>query len=291
MKPKLVLGFGAFSASTPLYKTLIRKIRKHVAKEPNILPSIYSNNYENTIKGKYLQAIRKNREGSDIFAPGNQTISYYIDWLLEKNCDVCDFSNPHAQFHTEIIEKFANQFKKHFSVKVLMICRDPVRRLYSNLNFIPNSGHSLEKYGQNKRLEVVMDYISEPPEVKFPSQDWDYRKKHYTPFTNGNYQQIYDNWSQFFDTHVIIMEDLWANRENELERLNNFLETNITTLHKNLYYPFQGPNAIFDDGLKDQWRSETEWIKKENLLKAREKMSWAYTIQGRNPWKTDEWLE
>ena len=87
------------------------------------------------------------------------------------------------------------------------------------------------------------------------------------------------------------MEDLWANRENELERLNNFLGTNITTLHKNLYYPFQGPNAIFDDGLKDQWRSETEWIKKENLLKAREQMSWAYTIQGRNPWKIDEWLE
>ena len=179
MKPKLVFGFGAFSASTPLYKTLVRVIRKHVAKEPCILPSIYSKNYENSIKAKYLQAIRKKREGLDIFAPGNQTISYYIDWLLEKNCDVCDFSNPHAQFHAEIIEKFAKKFKKHFSVKVLMICRDPVRRLYSNLNFIPNTGHSLEKYGQNERLEMVMDYISEPPEVKFPCQDWDHTKKHY----------------------------------------------------------------------------------------------------------------
>ena len=292
MKPKLVFGFGAFSASTPLYKTLVRVISKNIVKEPNILSSIYSKkNFEWVIEGKYNHVLKKKREGADIFAPGNQTIDYYINWLLAKNNDVCDFSNPYSQFHSEIIEKFANQFKKHFSVKVLMICRDPVRRLFSNLNFIPNTGHSLEKYGQNQRLEMVMDYISEPPEVKFPSQDWDYRKKHYTPFTNGNYQQIYNNWSKFFDTHIVIMEDLWANRNDELKRLNDFLEINITTLNKNIYYPFRGPDVEFDKSLRDQWRTEKEWIKKENLLKAREKMSWAYTIQGKNPWKIDEWLE
>ena len=293
-KPLLIFGFGGWSASTPLYKTLVstnKVVCKNIAKEPNILSYIFSknNDWENVMLEKYNHSRKKGKKGYEIFLQSNLTIDYYIEWLLYR-CNneylgVSDFSNPYTTFHSEIIGKFAEKFKKHFTVKVLIICRDPVSRLFSHLNSISNTGHSLDGLGQNKRLELVMDYICEPPEVRFPYQDWDHREKWYSPYMCSNYPAIYANWSQWFDTHMINMEDLWGGKNNELEKLNNFLGTKITKLHKNLYYPFRGPDIDFDEGLKDQWRSETEWITKENYDRARKRMSWAYTIQGRNPWK------
>ena len=46
-KPLLIFGFGGWSASTPLYKTLVgtnKVVRKNIVKEPNILSYIFSKN-------------------------------------------------------------------------------------------------------------------------------------------------------------------------------------------------------------------------------------------------------
>ena len=185
MKPKLVFGFGAFSASTPLYKTLIKEIPKHVAKEPNILPAIISKNPD-SISDKYKYCKKKNREGCEVFQC--TSIDDYIQWLLRHHNNeylgVSDATNTHIFFDVTDISTFAFKFKEAFQVKILIICRDPVKRLFSHLNSILNPGHSLDNLGQNERLELVIPYLDKPEPIQFPGQGWDYRQKAYEPYIN-----------------------------------------------------------------------------------------------------------
>tara|TARA_R100001463_G_scaffold33691_1_gene74460 strand:- start:585 stop:1466 length:882 start_codon:yes stop_codon:yes gene_type:complete len=285
MKPRMIFSFGGWSASTPLQKTLIKNkvVCKPVIKEPNILPSIIQQN-SSLVLGKYIHCKENNKEGYEVFRCN--TIDKYIDWLLRRyhnnDCGaVSDATNTHAYFDVNDIAKFATKFKEVFDVKVLIICRNPVRRLFSHLNAIGKvlpipDGHSLDNLGQNERLECVMDYLSKPAPVHFPGQLKNYRQGKFEPFMDTNYPEIISNWSQFFDTHVICMEDLWGDKREALQRLNTFLGTNITKLTPNVYYPELGPNAPRLEGLKDQWISDTEFITEKNYNLAREKLNWVY---------------
>jgi len=278
MKPLMVFSFGGWSASTPLYETLCQNkvVRRSTVKEPNILPAIISKNSD-SISDKYQDCKKKNREGCEVFQC--TSIDDYIEWLLKHHNNeylgVSDATNTHIFFDVQDISTFAFKFKEAFQVKILIICRDPVKRLFSHLNSILNPGHSLDNLGQNERLELVIPYLDKPEPIQFPGQGWDYRQKAYEPYMESNYPEMIENWSQFFDTHVICMEDLWGDRNNALEKLNTFLGTSIT-LTPNVYYPDLGPNAPHHKGLKDQWSSDTEFITKKNYDLAREKLQWVY---------------
>ena len=279
MKPLMIFSFGGWSASTPLYRTLCENkvVRKHICKEPNILPAIISKNSD-MISHKYRDCKNEKREGCEVFQC--TSVDDYIEWLLRHHnseyLGVSDATNTHCFFDVKDIATFASKFKEAFQVKVLIICRDPVKRLFSHLNSVYNPGHSLEKYGQNQRLEIVMPYLDKPEPMQFPSQAWDYKQKAYEPYMQGNYPEMIANWSQFFDTHVICMEDLWGDRNHSLEKLNTFLGTSISSLTPNVYYPDLGPNAPHHKGLRDQWSSDTEFITKKNYDLAREKLDWVY---------------
>ena len=278
MKPLMVFSFGGWSASTPLYETLCQNkvVRRSTVKEPNILPAIISKNSD-SISDKYQDCKKKNREGCEVFQC--TSIDDYIEWLLKHHNNeylgVSDATNTHIFFDVQDISTFAFKFKEAFQVKILIICRDPVKRLFSHLNSILNPGHSLDNLGQNERLELVIPYLDKPEPIQFPGQGWDYRQKAYEPYMESNYPEMIENWSQFFDTHVICMEDLWGDNNNALEKLNTFLGTSIT-LTPNVYYPDLGPNAPHHKGLKDQWSSDTEFITKKNYDLAREKLQWVY---------------
>ena len=274
----MVFSFGGWSASTPLYETLCQNkvVRRSVVKEPNILPAIIGKQPHIT-QQKYTDCKKDNREGCEVFSC--TSVDDYIEWLLkhhnEEYLGVSDATNTHIFFDVKDISTFAFKFKEAFQVKILIICRDPVKRLFSHLNSIYNPGHSLDNLGQNERLELVMPYLDKPEPMQYPSQGWDYRQKAYEPFMESNYPEMIENWSQFFDTHVICMEDLWGDRNHALEKLSTFLGTSIT-LTPNVYYPDLGPNAPHHKGLKDQWSSDTEFITKKNYDLAREKLQWVY---------------
>ena len=285
MKPLMVFSFGGWSASTPLHKTLCQNkvVRKSLCKEPNVLPAIISKDPD-SILYKYHSCKRKNKRGCELFHC--TSIDGYIEWLLRHHNDeymgdndeymgVGDATNTHIFFDVKDISTFASKFKEAFQVKTLIICRDPVKRLFSHLNSIFSTGHSLDNLGQNQRLELVLPYLDKPEPMQFPGQGWNYRKKAYEPFMESNYPEMIENWSQFFDTHVICMEDLWGDRNNALEKLNTFLGTSIS-LTPNVYYPDLGPNAPHHKGLKDQWSSDTEFITQKNYDLAREKLQWVY---------------
>ena len=138
-------------------------------------------------------------------------------------------------------------------------------------------------------MKEILFYLRKiPNQLVYPTQKYNHKLRNFEPFLFSNYSLIYDTWRSFFDTHYIIMEDLWAGRNNELERLNTFLGANITEVHENVYYPDRGANAPKLAGLADQWTSDTENLDPKLLHLARRMMSRQYQFS--SAWDVDEWL-
>lgn len=276
-KPLFVICVGTgWSATTPLYYTLQdAKIANAFIKESNILcPNLdFSEKYKVTKNPVYL----------------NPTVDNYITFLHEyyqsiadEYRGVCDFTTSYATLPPDIISTFADKLKDNFNVKILMIFRDPVRRLFSHISHLSNSS-------PNAFLKEILFYLRKiPNHLVYPTQKYNHKLRNFEPFLFSNYSLIYDTWRSFFDTHYIIMEDLWAGRNNELERLNTFLGANITQVHENVYYPDRGANAPKLAGLADQWTSDTENLDPKLLHLARRMMSRQYQFS--SAWDVDEWL-
>lgn len=276
-KPLFVICVGTgWSATTPLYYTLQdAKIANAFIKESNILcPNLdFSEKYKVTKNPVYL----------------NPTVDNYITFLHEyyqsiadEYRGVCDFTTSYATLPPDIISTFADKLKDNFNVKILMIFRDPVRRLFSHISHLSNSS-------PNAFLKEILFYLRKiPNQLVYPTQKYNHKLRNFEPFLFSNYSLIYDTWRSFFDTHYIIMEDLWAGRNNELERLNTFLGANITQVHENVYYPDRGANAPKLAGLADQWTSDTENLDPKLLHLARRMMSRQYQFS--SAWDVDEWL-
>ena len=276
-KPLFVICVGTgWSATTPLYYTLQdAKIANAFIKESNILcPNLdFSEKYKVTKNPVYL----------------DPTVDNYITFLHEyyqsiadEYRGVCDFTTSYATLPPDIISTFADKLKDNFNVKILMIFRDPVRRLFSHISHLSNSS-------PNAFLKEILFYLRKiPNQLVYPTQKYNHKLRNFEPFLFSNYSLIYETWKSFFDTHYIIMEDLWAGRNNELERLNTFLGANITEVHENVYYPDRGANAPKLAGLADQWTSDTEDIDPKLLRLARSMMSRQYEFS--SAWDIDEWL-
>ena len=276
-KPLFVICVGTgWSATTPLYYTLQdAKIANAFIKESNILcPNLdFTEKYKVTKNPVYL----------------DPTVDNYITFLHEyyqsiadEYRGVCDFTTSYATLPPDIISTFADKLKDNFNVKILMIFRDPVRRLFSHISHLSNSS-------PNAFLKEILFYLRKiPNQLVYPTQKYNHKLRNFEPFLFSNYSLIYDTWKSFFDTHYIIMEDLWAGRNNELERLNTFLGANITEVHENVYYPDRGANAPKLAGLADQWTSDTENLDPKLLHLARRMMSRQYQFS--SAWDVDEWL-
>lgn len=276
-KPLFVICVGTgWSATTPLYYTLQdAKIASAFIKESNILcPNLdFSEKYKVTKNPVYL----------------DPTVDNYITFLHEyyqsiadEYRGVCDFTTSYATLPPDIISTFADKLKDNFNVKILMIFRDPVRRLFSHISHLSNSS-------PNAFMKEILFYLRKiPNQLVYPTQKYNHKLRNFEPFLFSNYSLIYDTWRSFFDTHYIIMEDLWAGRNNELERLNTFLGANITEVHENVYYPDRGANAPKLAGLADQWTSDTENLDPKLLHLARRMMSRQYQFS--SSWDVDEWL-
>ena len=307
MKPKLILCVGTgWSATTPLYFTFQEnKVSTGLQKETHILAYLQSpfdftghmkNRFETGVyssEGVRPRTVEEDKLARVWVTPSLDSyilfFKRYYNLIKDEYQAVCDFSTTYAGFTDEIIATFADRLKKEFDVRVIMILRDPFRRMFSHMSHV-NKKNPLEV------LETSYLYMRRFPRDKFqfPLQLSNLRLKNYEPFANSNYALIYKNWSKHFPTHSIIMEDLWAGRNSELERLNGFLGTNITKLHENAYYPDKGSKAPHYKALEDQWSSDTVDLKPEHVERGRRAMSQYYeeweSLTGVNPWRDDEWV-
>ena len=178
-------------------------------------------------------------------------INYYKrlwETLQENNCPyegVADFSNANGCIPEESLPKIIEKLSEYFDVKALIIVRDPIRRLWSEVNAF----HNLHDEDKLPSFEIYEKLFLERVGGYHQSQ----------------YFSIIDKWEKVCPFHVIIMEQLWEGDEQEREkqRLSDFLDYDIKNIHENVYCPDRGPNAPKHLGLKDQWSSDKYWLSDE----------------------------
>ena len=208
---------------------------------------------------------------------GPPTLDLYIIYytrhyerVKHKFTYVHDFSNSNAFLPRSFLQKIAPKLKKHFRIKVLMIFRDPVRRLYSELSHNwQNSEQLRHKYVTTK--EYFRSYL---------------KKENFT--RNCDYISTFKSYNSLFSTLSIVSEELWGGKNNSLQNLSKFLDFNIDKLWPNAYFPEMGTKAPHYEYLKDQWSSDMEDLTEEDLEFGRKYLKkyyddW-YKCFGSMPW-------
>lgn len=120
---------------------------------------------------------------------------------------VADFGNSKRWLSEEFWEENANELKEHFNVKVGMIVRDPIRRAWSG-NYTRHSGDVSKIFHKN---DFAFAYLNK-----------------------------FDMYSKFFDTILLVMEELWEGDGSEKKRLESFIDHKLGDLHRNMYAPDRG---------------------------------------------------
>ena len=242
-------------------KDIYQETKKfNLSKESRIIRnlSIITDNFRKNSHKKRIPGVKNDifftQEELDEYKKYSFTLEKYITFykrhwkhLQENNCPyqgVGDFSNANAWLPQEFCYKVVDKLSEDFDVKVLMIVRDPIRRLWSEVGgyWVPESPRQWENIEEYK--DLFFDYV----------------KSGYL-----HYLRIIEKWERVAPTHVIIMEQLWEGDEQEREkqRLSDFLDYDIKNIHENAYCPDRGPNAPKHLGLRDQWSSDKYWLSDE----------------------------
>ena len=170
-------------------------------------------------------------------------IEYYIkhwDFIKHDYKAVSDFSNPNGQCSPEFLRKYAPALKSVFDVKIHVVFRDPLRRLWS----LRQKQNPKDPVRQFMKMGVDFGYV-----------------------------QFFLKFVEAFgidNCHMTIMEEFWNGQTKEL---SDFIDYEIKDVHKNAYVPDLGPNAPRIQYLNDQWESDIMHMPKEvkdyglNMLK------------------------
>tara|TARA_B100000579_G_scaffold78455_1_gene60921 strand:- start:44 stop:1138 length:1095 start_codon:yes stop_codon:yes gene_type:complete len=211
-----------------------------------------------------------------------------------------NWSLPYWENGVEMIEKI----KEHFDIKVTVQFRDPVRRCFSETGicFHDDEGES-EFYGVNRDLEEIWGDVPNlwtgKIYLKARSHNKFFKLSLQNGICNGGNSQYVDLWNRWEkivgreNMLHIIMEEFWNPklREQQLERLSNFLDYPIDNIHRNCYYPDKGSDAPQYTELVDQWTSDKETITEETIEYAKKYMKKFY-----NQWELkfgnlpEEWI-
>ena len=170
-------------------------------------------------------------------------IEYYVkhwDFIKHDYKAVSDFSNPNGQCSPEFLRKYAPALKSVFDVKIHVVFRDPLRRLWS----LRQKQNPKDPVRQFMKMGVDFGYV-----------------------------QFFLKFVEAFgieNCHMTIMEEFW---NGETKELSDFIDYEIKEVHPNAYVPDLGPNAPRIQYLDDQWESDIMHMPKEvkdyglNMLK------------------------
>ena len=286
MKPTLLLNSGvAFSATSPLHYTLCwdnKYAHTGHCKEHHYLYILESdkeivNDGHGKLKINYLDRLKERlstmNEGWHLHKPKILTkdseyvkfdgkdfyskevsIKKYIDYYLThynhiKNDykAVADFSNLNACLSEKFMQSIKNELLKYFDIKVIMVFRDPVRRLWSVSNKNSPDPQNYIKMCVGGKLEPNCYYH-------------DIIRSHRNVWGEEN-------------VHPIIMEEFWAG---DTQPLADFLDFPFTKIHPNVYYPDMGSRAPHYPYLKDQWQSDKVDLDDETRDYCLDRLSYLY---------------
>ena len=274
-KIKLLLNVGIpYAATTPLWYTLAwdnKYCHTGNCKEPHWLDVIQfeqqekygkikkdrrrwflkvPTSYKKKGKPSEIQRTSFTSEEEQYFFSLPTSIEKYIEyfkkhWDSVKNEYQCvgAFSNSNCTLTKDFMMDIRDQILDVFDVKVIMVFRDPVRRLWSS-SFC-NENHIFWEFENYKNGDVSLD----------------------------NYDVIYNNHCAVWGKQNVfpaIMEKIWK----DTSELSDFLGYKIDKMHRNVYYPELGSKSPHYEYLKDQWVGETIDIDYDRL---RSKLEWLYT--------------
>jgi hypothetical protein len=203
-------------------------------------------------------------------------ITYYkkhYEAIKDTYSAVSDFTVSNMYKTESFINVTARYLKPHFNVKVLMIYRDPVQRLWSNIQFT--------WFQKNRHRGCVDPYHMFWRKIAHHYDDP--KEKDYDLNVIEAYTEGYRRYSNAFgkeNVHNIVMEELWSEDKDIAQKskrgLSDFLEYEVTDLFANCFVPEQGSKAPHVEHLSDQFMSNQVDLSEEQLNTARALMDRAY---------------
>ena len=270
MKPKLIICAGIGWAATRSIMFSLPTCNHGICKEDHLLDEL---NHKNILLSKYteeLKSVKTARQLKDAVNRrkkynypediwDNVTLSRYIT-LYKNNArgfdGVTDFTNANQILPLDFLVEIKQKLEEHFDIKVIMIFRNPVRRLFSECCAWYNN-----KWVETEQ-PTAKDYFMEVLDTGSLTK-------------SENYAYHFNNWRiAGYNPHPIIMEDLYTPESNTLQELKDYLEVPVD-LYPTAYWPEKGVDAPIIKGLKCQ-KSDTETLSKEEYEYARKKLTHYY---------------
>ena len=187
---------------------------------------------------------------------------------------VSDFSVNNIYFPEDYVQEIARELKPHFNVKIIITCRDPVRRAWSKNQF---------RWFQRKKRAGCQDpwHMFWHGILSKDRHLCGYQMDVVTLYTEG-----YRRWSEAFgeeNVHMTVMEELWERNGDKwggkeaMEKLSDFIGYKIDDMFPNVYVPEMGSKAPKLKNLSDQWMSDVLDLSYDQQQAARCIMNEAYT--------------
>ena len=262
MKPKLIIGAGIGWAATRSIMFSLPTCNHGLCKEDHILREIFwrqCSEWKKTDKQLKDAVDRAEKYNYPIDLYDNISLSKYIE-LYKNNAKgydaVTDFTNSNQTLPMNFLVEIKQRLEEHFDIKVIMIFRNPVRRLFSECSTWYN-----HKWVETKQ-PTAKDYFMEVLDTVGPTK-------------SENYAYYFNNWKiAGYNPHPIIMEDLYTPESNTLQELKDYLEVPVD-LYPTAYWPEKGIDAPIIEGLNCQ-KSDTETLSKDEYEYARKKLTHYY---------------
>ncbi len=247
----LLLNFGtAYSATSPLWRTLQDDTKYlHTGHRKKTHWLWLLRNQDTNVERKFVltpepsaqvssrQHIKFTKEEEDYFFSLPTSIEKYIqyykrhwDYLDGEFKSVGDFCNKMAVADEEYLCYLRDKLSEHFDVKITLIFRDPVRKIWSE---------SRTEYSRmyNKKGGIRRSAL---------------------------YGEVYEKYARVFGEERVlpmVMERIWE----DPSELSDFLGHPIPKMHRNAYYPERGTNIKEFPEFWDQWRNEKNPIDYDRL--------------------------
>tara|TARA_Y100001970_G_scaffold65878_1_gene84211 strand:+ start:773 stop:1633 length:861 start_codon:yes stop_codon:yes gene_type:complete len=269
MKPKLIICAGIGWAATRSIMFSLPTCNHGICKEDHLLDEL---NHKNILLSKYTEELKsvkiaRSKDAVNRMKKYNYpkdiwdkiTLSKYIT-LYKNNArgfdGVTDFTNANQKLPLDFLVEIKQKLEEHFDIKVIMIFRNPVRRLFSECCAWYNN-----KWVETKQ-PTAKDYFMEVLDTGSKTD-------------SENYAYHFNNWRiAGYNPYPIIMEDLYTPESNTLQELKDYLEVPVD-LYPTAYWPEKGVDAPLIEGLNCQ-KSDTETLSKEEYEYARKKLSHYY---------------
>ena len=257
MRPKLIIGAGVGWSATRSIMYSLKNYNHGLGKEDHIL---YQLSIDDPKHLKFFTESWETKERNKRYGYADTpTLEKFIE-IYKKNAvgydGVTDFTNANQIIRPEYLREIRPALEDNFDVKVLMIFRDPVRRLFSEC-----CAYYEKKWVQTdcKNVKEYFLFVLDNGSVT----------------DSENYQKYYDNWKQSeYKILPISMEKLYSGKKEELE---NFLGFSID-LYPTAYYPERGINAPLIPKLRDQ-KSDTDELSDDEYNYAKEKLEQHYKCE------------